>query len=79
MIDNNHNGNIVLFLYPTPNVLSEPSELYKNAGFINCSIPYIPKNKIIDINVVLFLANVLNIYIIVFIIFDIIKKLNLLY
>lgn len=32
IIENNHNGNIVLFLYPTPNSLIEPSLLYKNAG-----------------------------------------------
>lgn len=34
-IANNHIGKIVLFLYPTPNSLNEPSLLYKNDG---CSI-----------------------------------------
>ena len=31
-MDNNHKGNIVLFLYPTPNSRILPSVLYKNDG-----------------------------------------------
>ena len=65
IIENNHNGNIVLFLYPTPNSLIEPSLLYKNAGCKMYIVPKIIKNIIIDTKVVLFLANVLNIYIII--------------
>jgi hypothetical protein len=65
MIENNHNGHIVLFLYPTPKSLSEPSRLYKNAGCNICIEPKMIKNIIIDTKVVLFLVNVLNIYIII--------------
>lgn len=62
MIENNHNGNIVLFLYPIPNSLIEPSLLYKKLGFIIWTKPKINKNKMIDTKVVLFFVNVLNIY-----------------
>jgi hypothetical protein len=54
-----------LFLYPTPNSLNEPSLLYKKDG---CNIIHIVKtnkNIIIDTNNVLFLANILDIYIII--------------
>jgi hypothetical protein len=61
-IDNNHTGNIVLFLYPTPNSLIEPSILYKKDGLIICIILKIIRNIIIDTKGVLFLAKVLNIY-----------------
>ena len=61
-IDNNHTGNIVLFLYPTPNSLKEPSILYKNDGFIICIVIKIIKNNIIATKGVLFLAKCLNIY-----------------
>ena len=61
-IDNNHNGNIVLFLYPTPNSLIEQSILYKKDGFIICIVVKIIRNIIIDTRGVLFLANLLNIY-----------------
>lgn len=30
----NHMGNMVLFLYPTPNTRKLPSVLYKKAGFM---------------------------------------------
>lgn len=62
MIESSHNGNIVLFLYPIPNSLMEPSLLYKKLGFIIWIKPKINKNKMIDTKVVLFLVNVLNIY-----------------
>jgi hypothetical protein len=62
-MENSHNGNIVVFLYPTPNSLNEWSRLYKNAGFIICIKTKMNKNRIMDTNGLLFLANVLNIYI----------------
>ena len=69
IIENNHNGHIVLFLYPTPKSLSEPSRLYKNAGCNICIDPKINKNIIIDTKVVLFFVNVLNIYILLLLFF----------
>ena len=65
MIENSHKGHIVLFLYPTPKSLIVPSLLYKNAGCNTYIDPKIIKNIIIDTKVVLFLVNVLNIYIII--------------
>ena len=65
MIENNQTGKIVLFLYPTPNSLREPSLLYKNPGFSICTTIKIVKNIIIATKVTLFLINDLNIYIII--------------
>jgi hypothetical protein len=64
-MENNHRGNIVLFLYPTPKSLREPSFLYKNAGCDIWTIPNTIKKIIMAAKVVLFLVNVLNIYIII--------------
>ena len=67
MMDNNHNGKIVLFLYPIPNSLIEPSVLYKKFGFINCMHPKIIKNKIIVIIVLFCLIKFLYISILIYI------------
>jgi hypothetical protein len=58
-------GNIVLFLYPTPNVRMLPSVLYKNAGRIICINPYTHKNKTIETNMELLRTNCLNMFIII--------------
>lgn len=35
IIENNHKGNIVLFLYPIPNNLMDPLFLKRNCGLFN--------------------------------------------
>jgi len=69
MIENNHKGIIVLFLYPTPKSRKEPSLLYKNVGLNIWTMPKIIKNIIIDVKVVLFLVNVRNIFIYIIVTF----------
>ena len=61
IIDNSQIGKIVLFLYPTPNSLKLPSGLYKNTGFIVCTIQKIITNKTIAATVTFSAINCLNI------------------
>ncbi len=49
-------GNIVLFLYPTPNSRKVPFFVYKKAGLSHCNIPKMNKNKQIETDILFFLA-----------------------
>jgi len=60
MMENNQIGNIVLFLYPIPNTRRLPSDLNKNAGFVNCIIKKIQTKQIIEINVMFSFINSLD-------------------
>ena len=61
-IENNHTGNIVLFLYPTPNSRMLLSVLYKNVGFKNWVNEKMIIKITIDTKVTFFPIMFLNIY-----------------
>ena len=59
--ENNQIGKTVFLSYPIPNSLKEPSLLYINDGFKNCTEQKINANTKIDTNVKFLLIKVLNI------------------